>query len=91
MEFSQLRYFLAIADYLHFTDAATHLGIAQPPLSKQIPKLEREIGAPLFIRHPRRIESTETGRLFRARGDHEDRIKPAGTAGPVSARGADSR
>ncbi len=67
IEFRHLRYFLAVAETLHFSRAAAQLGMAQPPLSQQIRSLERILGHPLFQRTTRGVRLTKVGEFFRER------------------------
>ncbi|MFF7456860.1 LysR family transcriptional regulator [Kitasatospora sp. NPDC008115] len=58
----QLHAFTVLAEELHFGHAAARLGIAQPPLSQQIARLEAKVGHPLFVREPGRVALTPAGR-----------------------------
>ncbi|MFF3754930.1 LysR family transcriptional regulator [Streptomyces sp. NPDC002018] len=67
MEARHMRYALALAEHQHFGRAAAAVGIAQPPLSKQIAALERELGARLFDRTAGGVFPTAAGEAFLAR------------------------
>ncbi|MFD9700088.1 LysR family transcriptional regulator [Lentzea sp. NPDC059081] len=91
LETRQLRYFVTVAEELHFGKAAVRLGMAQPPLSKAIRDLERQLGVQLLFRTTRKVGLTPAGERLLADASvaldavaaAERRARRAGEKSPV--------
>lgn len=67
LELEELRAFVAVAETLHFGEAAQRVGVSQPALTKRIQKLEAKLGGALFSRHTRGVSMTPAGVLLQER------------------------
>ena len=81
--FDQLAGFIAVAEELHFGRAAERLNMTQPPLSRQIQKLEKSIGTELLERDNRKVQLTPAGTAFL---DEARRLMALANRAPVTAR-----
>ncbi|MDQ0077639.1 LysR family transcriptional regulator [Arthrobacter oryzae] len=81
--FDQLAGFIAVAEELHFGRAAERLNMTQPPLSRQIQKLEKAVGAELLERDNRKVQLTAAGRAFL---DEARRLMALADRAPITAR-----
>ncbi|MFI0897547.1 LysR family transcriptional regulator [Streptomyces sp. NPDC020983] len=86
LDLRKVRYFVAVAERLHFGRAAEDLLIAQPALSRQIRALERELGAELFVRDSHRVHLTAAGE--RLLGDARPLLAAAAAARRRAGRAA---
>ncbi|MCS7477078.1 LysR family transcriptional regulator [Umezawaea endophytica] len=91
LEIRELRYFIAVADELHFGRAAERLGIAQPPLSRAIQQLERRLGVALLERDRRGVSLTGAGEVLLQEGRAALDATAAAVRRTRRAGGADGR
>jgi DNA-binding transcriptional LysR family regulator len=90
LETRELRYFMAVADELHFGRAAERLGMAQPPLSRAIQQLERRLGVSLLKRNRRGVSLTAAGEMLLHEGSAALDATTAAARRTRRAGGADS-